>query len=79
LKSDAFHHAAGATWSPLDLKGPRTACPERSEGFRALAHAPISSALSPNRYRTSPSSSRTCSAISVAYGHKIGARAHDLP
>src|SRR5712671_1886407 len=51
-----LHHAA-ATWpggtpgSFLRLNGPST--------FRALAHAPISSASSPNRYRTSPSTNRS--------------------
>src|SRR5206468_12377902 len=36
--------------SAFDRNGPST--------LRALAHAPISSALSPNRYRTNPSSNR---------------------
>ena len=39
--------ASGAA-TVRDLDGPTTLC--------ALAHAPISSALSPNRYRTTPSS-----------------------
>ena len=46
------HHAAGlitAGGSAFDRTGPSTTCPERSEGLRALAHAPISSTLSPNR------------------------------
>lgn len=35
-----------AAGSPREWNGPRTARPERSEGLRALIHAPISSALS---------------------------------
>src|SRR6266550_2307619 len=34
------------------LNGPATRRAELSEALRALSHAPISSALSPNRYRT---------------------------
>ena len=58
--------ARGTSGVPLALNGPSTTRPERSEGFRALAHAPISSALSQNRSRSRPSSNRTCSAISDA-------------
>src|SRR5439155_15304573 len=63
LKHLRHHHAAfgvslpPASGSFLVLNGPRT--------LRALRHAPISSALSPNRYRTIPSSARTCFLISA--------------
>ena len=50
--SGAWGCASPAGVSPWDRKGPGT--------LRALAQAPISSALPPNRYRTSPSSRRTC-------------------
>src|SRR2546427_11981485 len=59
LQHRRSHHAAGlmiagvtlpAGGSAFDRNGPST--------LRALAHAPISSAFSPNRYRTNPSSKR---------------------
>src|SRR5216117_596100 len=58
------HQAAFGVWLPpasgsfLVLNGPRT--------LRGLRHAPISSALSPNRYRTIPSSARTWLLICAA-------------
>jgi len=68
------HHAAfGVSLPPvpgsvLGLNGPTT--------FRALAHAPINSPLSPNRCFTSPSSNRTCSG--GRHSIEIGTRAHTV-
>src|SRR5437667_5942247 len=57
LRNQRRHHAAfGVPLSPAPdcgsfvvLNGPATRCAEQSEALRALSHAPISSALSPNR------------------------------